>query len=139
MESEVQQMIFQKKGKSTYPNTYFSLHFSSFLWTMTSHTCWWLGQWLGALLYTSLKPLKLRNCPVRRRGLQKPPVILRIFREERFYNKKSTKNLIWPKRPWTLELKRRKNKVSKRPIDLTGSNKVPIVGKCPVNTSPATL
>ena len=30
----------------------------------------------------------------------------------------------------------RKNKVLKRPIDFTGINKVPNVGKCPVGKSP---
>ena len=30
----------------------------------------------------------------------------------------------------------RKNKVFKRPIGLTGMNKVPIVGKCPVSKGP---
>ena len=33
----------------------------------------------------------------------------------------------------------RKNKVLERPIDLTGLYKVPIVDKCPVNTSPPSV
>ena len=33
----------------------------------------------------------------------------------------------------------RKNKVLKGPIDLTGTNKVPIVGYCPVGKSPTRL
>ena len=58
-------------------------------------------------------------------------------REERYY-KKSTTNLIRPKKTMDPGTQRRKNKVSKRPFDLTGSNKVTIVGKCPFGKSLAT-
>ena len=38
--------------------------------------------------------------------------------------------------PWNTG---QENKVLKRPIDLTGINKVPIVGLCPVGKSPTRL
>ena len=57
--------------------------------------------------------------------------------ERRYYTKKSYKPYTTKKttNPGTQE---RKNKVFKK-IDLTGINKVPIVGKCPMGKSPATL
>ena len=48
----------------------------------------------------------------------------------------STTNLMWPKKAIDSGIQGRKKKVSKRPLDFTGINKVPIVDKCPVDKNP---